>query len=263
MLQPVRMRLLLMRSTVAIWRVISAPSRQTHDATIGAKAFGMRMLSTRNSCADCWRAAEGWRLAIDPIAIRGQRLALSRHTYRDTDEADEPIAVEALVLTEVDEAQLLYHAVVFDTDDLDDAFAELDSRYAAGEAAPHAHTWSLVTKTYAGFNRRELFGPAPNWESVDHRRGITSAQFDAIDYVHASWDVTPDVEAYVQAVHRLSDLGTVVTVRAYGASRDGFKAEWVDVHLVTFEGDLPNRFELFDEADLDAALARFDELDRP
>ena len=208
-------------------------------------------------------AAEGWRLAIDPIAIRGQRLALSRHTYRDTDEADEPTVVEALVLTEVDEAQLLYHAVVFDTDDLDDAFAELDSRYAAGEAAPHAHTWSLVTKTYAGFNRRELFGPAPNWESVDHRRGITSAQFDAIDYVHASWDVTPDVEAYVQAVHRLSDLGTVVTVRAYGASLDGFKAEWVDVHLVTFEGDLPNRFELFDEADLDAALARFDELDRP
>ena len=28
-------------------------------------------------------------------------------------------------------------------------------------------------------------------------------------------------------------------------------------------GDLINRCELFDEADLDAALARFDELDRP
>ena len=30
----------------------------------------------------------------------------------------------------------------------------------------------------------------------------------------------------------------------------------------TVDGDLINRCELFDEADLDAALARFDELDR-
>ena len=35
------------------------------------------------------------------------------------------------------------------------------------------------------------------------------------------------------------------------------------VELVTVEGDLINRCELFDEADLDAALARFDELSRP
>ena len=33
-------------------------------------------------------------------------------------------------------------------------------------------------------------------------------------------------------------------------------------HLLTVEGDLINRCELFDETDLDAALARFDELDR-
>ena len=29
------------------------------------------------------------------------------------------------------------------------------------------------------------------------------------------------------------------------------------------EGDLINRYEIFDEVDLDAALARFDELNRP
>ena len=32
------------------------------------------------------------------------------------------------------------------------------------------------------------------------------------------------------------------------------------IELLTVEGDLMNRSELFDEADLDAALARFDEL---
>ena len=34
-------------------------------------------------------------------------------------------------------------------------------------------------------------------------------------------------------------------------------------HLSTFDGELVSRFEFFDETDLDAALARFDELSRP
>jgi hypothetical protein len=35
------------------------------------------------------------------------------------------------------------------------------------------------------------------------------------------------------------------------------------IQLLTVEGDRISRLEMFDEADLDAALARFDELDRP
>ena len=34
------------------------------------------------------------------------------------------------------------------------------------------------------------------------------------------------------------------------------------IDLLTVEGDLINRCEMFDEADLDAALARFEELNR-
>ena len=68
---------------------------------------------------------------------------------------------------------------------------------------------------------------------------------------------------YIEAVHRLSDLGAVVTHAAYGTSPEGFDAEWREIDLLTVEGDLINRCEIFDEADLDAALARFDELSRP
>ena len=50
---------------------------------------------------------------------------------------------------------------------------------------------------------------------------------------------------------------------ATGTSQEGFDAEWREIDLVTVEGDLINRGELFDEADIDAALARFDELSRP
>ena len=64
-------------------------------------------------------------------------------------------------------------------------------------------------------------------------------------------------------MHRLSDLGAVVTHAADGTSQEGFDAEWRMINLFTVEGDLINRCEIFDEADLDAALARFDELSRP
>src|SRR5581483_5443102 len=45
-------------------------------------------------------------------------------------------------------------------------------------------------------------------------------------------------------------------------SQDGFDAEWRDVLLLTVDGDLINHEELFDATDLDAALARFDQLSR-
>ena len=64
-------------------------------------------------------------------------------------------------------------------------------------------------------------------------------------------------------MHRLTDLGAVVTHVAHGTSQEGFDAEWREIDLLTVDGDMINRCEIFDEADLDAALARFDELSRP
>ncbi len=61
-------------------------------------------------------------------------------------------------------------------------------------------------------------------------------------------------------MHRLTNLGAVVTRGGDGTSQEGFDAEWREIGLFAFEGDLISRFEMFDEADLDAALARFDEL---
>ncbi|MEZ0381576.1 hypothetical protein ACAG20_01400 [Mycobacterium sp. pW045] len=63
--------------------------------------------------------------------------------------------------------------------------------------------------------------------------------------------------------HRLSTLGAVVTHVAQGLTKEGFDAEWHGVAIVTVHGDSVNRCELFDEDDLAAALARFDELDLP
>ena len=43
----------------------------------------------------------------------------------------------------------------FDPDDIDAAFEELDARYLAGEAAKHAHTWSVVAQVLRRINRHE------------------------------------------------------------------------------------------------------------
>jgi hypothetical protein len=45
---------------------------------------------------------------------------------------------------------------VFDADDIDGAFADLDARYPAGEAAAQARTWWVIAQNNAAFNRREV-----------------------------------------------------------------------------------------------------------
>ena len=111
----------------------------------------------RTSAQQCSTRPRSWRLEMEPVAIRGSRLALTRgmiprHRLTPTDRSP----VEYLTVTEVSDDDLVHDTVIFDPDDIDAAFAELDARYLAGEAAAHAHTWSVVKQAYAAFNRREL-----------------------------------------------------------------------------------------------------------
>ena len=64
-------------------------------------------------------------------------------------------------------------------------------------------------------------------------------------------------------MHRLSALGAVVTHAANGTTQEGLDAEWRGIHFLTLDGGMVNRCEIFDEADLDAALARFEQLSIP
>ena len=61
-------------------------------------------------------------------------------------------------------------------------------------------------------------------------------------------------------MHRLDNLGGVVTHVANETSQEGFHAEWRVVSVFTVEGDMINRCEVFDEAAIDDAIARFEEL---
>jgi hypothetical protein len=217
----------------------------------------------RKGMQGLFEAPKSWRQEVEPIAIRGSSLSLTRDGFRDTNEADRPITLELLTVAEVGDDDRLHDTVHFDPDDIDAAFEELDTRYLAGEAAAHAQTWSAIERAYAALNRRVLPATTPDWINIDHRRTRAFAPGDLFAFLHAAWEVTPNLGVYVVAVHRLNDLGAVFTHAARGTSQEGFDAEWREIVILTFEGVLIRRCEIFDEADIDAALARFDELNCP
>ena len=73
----------------------------------------------------------------------------------------------SLGVVEIDADERIAAGVIFDLEDIDAAFAELDARYLAGEAAAHAHTWSVIAGAYAAFNRHEI--PATTPRLGEHR----------------------------------------------------------------------------------------------
>ena len=99
--------------------------------------------------------------------------------------------------------------------------------------------------------------------TIDHRRGASFEPGDLTAYIRSGWDIAPDSSVYIETVHRVSDLGAVVTQISTGTSQQGFEAEWRFICLLTVDGEYFSGCELFDEQDIDAALARFDELDQP
>ncbi|HXO80970.1 MAG TPA: hypothetical protein VN856_13895 [Mycobacterium sp.] len=194
------------------------------------------------------------------IATRGERLVLTRLHLSGRDQRPEAFHSEMLGIVEIDEDNRVAARFLFDLNDIDAAFEELDARYLAGEAAGHAQTWSAIANATAGFNRHEMPSVTPHWVNIDHRRVTAFTPGDLMEYIRATWEVAPDSKNRIVAIHRLTDLGAVITQATHGTSQEGFEAEWREITLLTVEGDSLNHVEIFDEADLDAALARFEEL---
>ena len=217
----------------------------------------MPQIADMRAIADVWADERNVNRHRDP---RGAPRPQSCLASRAATTAPEAFVTEVLGIVEIDADERIAAVVAFDLDDIDAAFEELDARYLAGEAAAHSHTWSVIAGRYAGFNRHELPARRRTGSTSTIGAVITIEASDLPASIRAVWDLTPDLSIYIEAVHRLSDLGAVVTHTARGTSQEGFDAEWRMIDIFTVEGDLISRCEIFDEADLDAALARFDEL---
>ncbi|CRZ16617.1 BTAD domain-containing putative transcriptional regulator [Mycolicibacterium neworleansense] len=214
---------------------------------------------------------ENFRIAADlgatqsptAIATRGERIILARARFSLGGGAPEEFGLELLHVIEIDSDNRIAATVTFDPDDFDAAIAELDTRYLAGEAANYAHAWAVIARNVAAFNRREQLMTTQDWATIDHRRATAFEPGDITPYIHATWKVAPDINLYIETAHRLRDSGALFTQVLKGTSHAGFDAEWRDVVILTVDGEQLSSLEVFDEADLDAALTRFDELNRP
>ena len=112
-------------------RVVGAGVRHGRDAQIA----DMRAI------ADLWMT----NATSTVIATRGGRLVLFRVGFSDHDQEPEAFRTEVLCIVEINADERIVAVVSFDLDDIELAFAELDARYLAGEAAAHARTWSVIT----------------------------------------------------------------------------------------------------------------------
>ena len=82
---------------------------------------------------------------------------------------------------------------MFDLDDIDAAFAELDARYLAGEAAGHAQAWSEIVQGYAALNRHEIPPTSLIGRPSITGSAIAFAAGDLTAYSRSAWDLMPDV----------------------------------------------------------------------
>ena len=106
------------------------------------------------------------RVRSESLAVRGERLVLQRVTF-STDDGRE---MTTLGLNEwVDGAVTC--RVVFDEDALDDAVAELEARFAAGEGRPHAEILETVARSAVCTNARDWDGIRSLLQRALHVRG--------------------------------------------------------------------------------------------
>ena len=229
-------------------RVVGAGLRQGRDAVM-AELSAVTEIGVKSATSDT-------------IATRGEHLVLSRARTWGDDQRPETFLTEMLSIIEINAHERIVWLVTFDPDDFEAAIAELDARYLAGEAAAHAHSWSVVAGAYAGLNRHEFPATTPDWLNIDHRGETAFGASDLNAYLRTGLDHDQDINIYIEAVHQLTELGAVVTYAADETSQDGFDAEWRGITMLTLDGDMVNRCEVFDEADLDAALAKFEQLGR-
>jgi hypothetical protein len=207
------------------------------------------------------------RLTIETLATRGERVVLARYRIQGAEEARGPSEVEFLQVNEVDERGLRVVGIAFDPDDAEAAWAELDARYHAGEAAPYAHVAAHARAFARAFAARDWTGLealcAPGLVVHDHRR--------------LGWEALHGPEAYVGALRTLVELAPDTKMRldhvsmcergylvltVWVGSREGGAYEEPSLMVAELDGESRiRRFDGYEVERLAEARARYADLE--
>ncbi len=206
------------------------------------------------------------RVEPEVLATRGERLALARGLLEVADAAIGPSEIESLNLIETDDHGVPVAFVRFDPEDLDAAYAELDARYDAGEAAAHDRmlAWQrALLRIFADRDWDALTAQcAPTLVAHDHRLvgwGTLRGPAAWVQTLRSLVDLAPDARPHLHHV-RLSDRGWLAEGAMLG-TRDGGMFEIPSIAVGELdELGKQHRLDLYELDALDAALARFAEL---
>jgi ketosteroid isomerase-like protein len=206
----------------------------------------------------------GIRLDRDLLATCGDRLALDFMRWGDNNaEADRGMVVEVLSIVEVDDAGRVQRIDTFDPDDRRAAFAELERRFVAGEAAPSAAGQAPILAFDAAFAGRDWpalrDALADDFVSTDHRTGWmgTSGRADYVSSMRIFTELSPDVVSETVQILAWADHGRVARTKVLGTQRDAgpFENEIVWM-LVTGAGRI-RQIEVWSADEVTVALAAF------
>jgi hypothetical protein len=205
---------------------------------------------------------------MEPVAIRGPRLALTRDSYRDTD-SDRTITAEHLTLTEVGDDNLVHRTVLFDPDDINDAIGELTARWVASGEVAHPEVIETARQVNEAYNRHDWDAVATREAGatyVNHRQ-LTSGDTETIvDHglsIRTLGSLIPNLWVELAEVLRHSAIGLVSNLVVKGTTTEGAAIELPAITLILFDGDRVTRLEAFDLDQRDLALARFEALNQP
>jgi hypothetical protein len=202
----------------------------------------------------------------EPIATRGERLALFRVRFSGEVGGSGPIVDEHLSVVERGGDGRVAAVFTFAPRDVDAAYETLDARYDAGEAAtaPHAQMTRDFRRAFA----------SRDWDALATR---LAPDLVVHDHRVLGWETLRGPAAYVDALRALVDLAPDVRLRIDHFQMAGRGAIYVPVWCGTHDGggfetpsvivaelDDRGRIRRFDQYDLEHAAearARFAEID--
>ena len=202
---------------------------------------------------------------LETLAIRGDRLALSRRLYVAIEQGVD-FESERLVIDEIDEQGLVVAAVFFDPDDLDAAFDELDARFSEGEGLPFAEHISFSRGFIRALNAMDIAAMrgliSDDCVLVDHRPA-SFGELRAEEYLESLLlvrDLLPEAHYAVRSFPILRADASLNEIALVGTTAEGTPIEMVFYGVVLLKDGRATRIEFFDDDHYAAALARFHEL---
>ncbi len=188
------------------------------------------------------------------LATRGAHLCLGLSNWtHDTDE------IRLLVVVRADEDGLCDLFIWFDEDDLAAAYDELDRLYLEDGLGVSAFTLGVNERDWD----RMAAALTPDCVFEDHRtlafRPRMEGREAMIDFYRATMDLTPDARLWAHETLIEGRLG--LSKLSLTGTSDGAEYELRAVTLAHLDADgLLSHIDVYDDADLERVLARFDEL---